>query len=123
MSQVSSKERERSAPVVDLAVIRQARRRDELLAGLARAQDGNRQAVARLVHSNLLWTRRGSRTGRQLLANWERLVEETDRLKRLEGPAPVDGPWTEPLFEAVEALLRKSEQLASRSAELVAHGR
>jgi hypothetical protein len=110
----------RAASVVDFDAIRRARRRNDLLEGLARAQENNRRAVARLVHSNLLWTRRGARAGRQLLANWERLVEEADRLKRLDLPMIADEALADGVFAVVESLLVKSEKLASRSAELVA---
>jgi hypothetical protein len=111
------------AAVIDLSEFRHERRRDELLAGLARAQDGNRAAVARLVHSKLIWTRRGARAGRQLLSNWERLVEETERLRRLTPLEAADRTLAEPLFDAVETLLVKSARLASRSAEIVAQSR
>jgi hypothetical protein len=123
MSQGIPGENGKGAPVIDLAEVRHERRRDELLAGLARAQDGNRAAVARLVHSKLLWTRRGARAGRQLLTNWERLVEETERLKRLTPLEAADRSLAEPLFDAVETLLAKSARLANRSAEIVAQSR
>ena len=123
MSQGSPGEKGNGAPVVDLAEFRHERRLGELLAGLARAQDDNRAAVARLVHSKLLWTRRGARAGRQLLSNWERLVEETERLKRLTPLQAADRTLADPLFAAVESLLVKSARLASRSAEIVAQSR
>lgn len=123
MSRASPAEGGGSAPVIELASARRLQRRDRLVADLARALVGNRHAITRLIHSNLLWTRRGARAGRQLLANWERLVDEAERLRHLDLSMPIDGDLIDSLFEELEALLAKSAKLESRSAELIAQSR
>ncbi|WP_373044219.1 hypothetical protein [Vulgatibacter sp.] len=110
--------RSRTAEVVDLDAVRSHRRQRLYRARLRRVLDGNEQAVARLFHSGLLFTRQGTRAGRDLLLARQHLVRVGDLIHRLAPGEELEG--SEELFRELDELLEKSDRLASRTDEFVA---
>jgi len=105
------------AQIVDLAAVRNDARKRQYRERLRRVLDGNQQAISRLFHSGLLFTRQGTRAGRDLLLARQHLVRVSDLVQRLE---PADGaPAAAALYDELEDLLDKSDRLALRTDELV----
>jgi hypothetical protein len=111
--------------VVDLAAARGARRLSDARLRLRATVDGNRRALTRLFHSGLIFTRRGSRLGRDLLLAHQHLVRVADLLARLGEPlgrSRRDGE-AELLFGQVQELLARTAELSARSEGLLARER
>ncbi len=100
------------AAVVDLADARDGRRVRELHLRLRASLERNRRAIARLFQNGLVYTRAGSRLGRELLLAHQHLLRVTDLLARI-------GDVPEPQIEA-SALFQEAHALLSRTAELTA---
>ena len=69
--------------VVDLSAARDARRLSEFQARCRAVDELNRKALSRLFQSGLLYTRQGSRLGRDLLLAHQHLLKVGDLLARL----------------------------------------
>ena len=110
--------------VVDLSAAREARRLSEFQARCRAVDELNRKALARLFQTGLLYTRQGSRLGRDLLLAHQHLLRVSDLLARvgeLSGPtAAVDA---EPLYDEARDLLARTTKLTSRTGLVFARGR
>lgn len=105
------------AEVVDLAAVRSDRRQRHYRERLRRVLDANEQAIGRLFHCGLLFSRQGTRAGRDLLLARQHLVRVGDLINRL---TPDDAPVAAALYDELDDLLEKSDRLAVRTDELVA---
>jgi len=106
------------AELVSLAEVRQARRLQTYRARLDRVLKGNRRALERLFSSGTLFTRPGTRAGRDLLMAHEHLLKVLQLLDRLEHQGDVPAPRAE---EAVDRVFAELDTLLQRTAELGAH--
>jgi hypothetical protein len=111
--------------VVDLALVRGDRRLRDAQARLRGMVDGNRRALTRLFQTGLVFTRQGSRLGRELLLAHQHLVRVADLVARLgdvEGRPRRDGE-AEALYGQVQVLLARTAELSARSEGLLARER
>ncbi len=101
--------------VVSLAEARKTRRVDTYRARLDQVVQGNRAAIGRLYVSGTLFTRQGSRAGRDLLMAHEHLLRVMALLDRLEDQGDVPAPRR---VEAVEAVFKELDELLDRTTQL-----
>lgn len=104
-----------SAMVVDLLAVRE-RRRFEDCRGRVRAVLGeHRDALTALFESGLMFTRHGTRIGRELLQAQQKLLRVHDELSReARGPTCGCADVVQKLLSDAEALLEKSRTAATR---------
>jgi len=85
---------------------------------LARVLDANRRAVGQLYLSGVLFTRPGTRAGRDLLLAHEHLLRVTRLLERLADEGDVPAPRR---HDEVDAVLAELDTLLERTDELTRH--
>ncbi len=115
----------RGSPVIDLTSARDARRLADFRRRLSSVQDANRRTLSRLFQSGLIFSRAGSRLGRDLLLSHQHLLKVGDLLARLEdatGGRRRSGE-TEALYAQVQVLLVRTSELSARSDGLLARRR
>ena len=111
-------------PVVDLALARDARRLREFQARCRAVDELNRKSLAQLFQSGLLYTRQGSRLGRDLLLAHQHLLRVSDLLVRVgELAGPGAAAEAEPLYDEAQDLLARTAKLTSRTGLVFARGR
>jgi hypothetical protein len=111
--QAGSSARTCAAAVVDLADARDGRRLRDLHLRLGASLDRNRGALARLFQSGLVFTRAGSRLGRELLLAHQHLLRAGDLLARLPDAGAKEA---EALLERqVRAVLDRTDAVYARS--------
>jgi hypothetical protein len=111
--------------VVDLAAARDDRRLRDYQSRLGTVQETNRKALSRLFQSGVIFTRAGSRLGRDLLLAHQHLIKVADlllRLTELERGRGRDSE-AEALYAQVQALLARTSELSARSDGLLARER
>ncbi|HEX8909633.1 MAG TPA: hypothetical protein VF805_10545 [Anaeromyxobacteraceae bacterium] len=111
--------------VVDLAAARDDRRLRDYQQRLLAVQETNRRALARLFQSGIIFSRAGSRLGRDLLLAHQNLLKVADllcRLAELERGLGRDSE-AEALYVQVQALLARTSELSARSDGLLARER
>lgn len=102
-----------AAAVVDLADARDGRRLRDLHLRLGASLDRNRGALARLFQSGLVFTRAGSRLGRELLLAHQHLLRAGDLLARLPDAGAKEA---EALLERqVRSVLDRTDAVYARS--------
>ena len=116
----STATRNRNPKVVDFEQARRLQRQKQYRARLSRVLEGNRRALSRLFHSGLIFTRQGARAGRDLLLAHQHLLKVGELIGRLEKSPPSARRSETPIYDELEMLLAKSDQLASRTDEFVA---
>jgi hypothetical protein len=106
-----------AAPVIDLNAVRERRRltryRERAQAVLAQ----NREALQRLFDTGLVFTRHGSRVGRELLQAHQHLLRVVDMASRSGSGADLVDERAA-LFSEIEELLEKSRAIARRNRSL-----
>ena len=113
--------------MVDLADARDDKRLREYQSRLRAVLETNRTALGRLFQSGVIFTRAGSRLGRDLLLARQHLMKVADLLARLR--AAGDGrrrrgeSEAEALYAQVRALLTRTSELSARSEGLLARER
>lgn len=111
------------APVVSLADARRGQRLAAYRERLDRALKANRWAVGRLYASGTLFTRVGTRAGRDLLTAHEYLLRVVTLLDRLahqgDVPAPTSPREVEAVFHELDTLLARTEELRTQTTELL----
>lgn len=114
-----------SAPQViqltDLRVARQLRTyREKLNRGLT----FNRRAISKLYLTGMLFTKAGTRAGRDLLTAHEHLLRVVSLLDRMEHVGDVPAPASEreinAVFAELDTLLAQTETLNDRTGEVLA---
>jgi hypothetical protein len=106
------------AEVVDLAEVRVSRRLSLYRARLQRVLKANQKALERLFRTGTLFTRQGTRAGRDLLLAHEHLLRVVALLDRLDHDGDVPAPRKE---EAVAKVFAELDTLLQRTAELGQH--
>ena len=108
--------RKRSATVVDLQLARDRRRLHDYSARIRAVLEQNRGALSRLFASGSIFTRRGTRTGRDLLLAHQHLLRVEALLGKLEdlGEA-AGGEEVELIYRELDQLLEKTSQLTERT--------
>jgi hypothetical protein len=107
-------------PVIDLARARDERRLVEYQRRTRRELDANRGALSRLFQSGLVYSRVGSRLGRDLLLAHQHLLRVGELLSRLgdmESPERFDAAS---VYDEVQALLARTAALSARSDGILA---
>lgn len=121
-----SKRRAPAAPVaevVSLQDLRLNRRVINYRQRLDRVIRSNKRAITRLFSTGMLFTRHGTRAGRDLLLAHEHLLRVVSLIERLsnEGdvPAPRKASEVEAIFVELDALLDRTSELTEHTAELL----
>jgi hypothetical protein len=111
------------AEVVNLQDARLSRRVDAYRARLDRVLKGNKRAVTRLFSTGLMFTKHGTRAGRDLLLAHEHLLRVVSLVNRLgnEGdvPAPRRGEELDAIFVELDTLLDRTSELTEHTASLL----
>jgi hypothetical protein len=106
--------------VIDLARARDERRLAEYQRRTRRELDANKGALSRLFQSGLVYSRVGSRLGRDLLLAHQHLLKVGELLSRLgdmESPERFDAAS---VYDEVQALLARTAALSARSDGILA---
>lgn len=111
------------AEVVSLHDARLSRRVEGYRARLDRVIKGNKRAITRLFSTGLLFTKHGTRAGRDLLLAHEHLLRVVALIERLanEGdvPAPRRQQELDAIFTELDTLLDRTSDLTEHTAELL----
>jgi hypothetical protein len=111
------------AEVVSLSDIRLSRRVAAYRARLDRVLKANKRAVTRLFGTGLLFTRPGTRAGRDLLLAHEHLLRVLGLIDRLadEGdvPAPRKAAEIDAIFIELDTLLERTSVLTEETAKML----
>ena len=119
---VRERKQQPRATVVDLAQAREHHRRQHAERRLREVLEDNRAALSRLFASGLIFTQKGSRTGRDLLAAHHALLKVVDLIARVEERAAGAGRLelkAVDLFRDLEAQLVRTAQLTVRTGEFL----
>ena len=109
------------ATIVDLQSARSRRRLHDYDSRLREALDQNRGALSRLFGSGDVFTRRGTRTGRDLLLAHQHLLRVQVLLAKVAELGAGDD--AERIYGELDALLEKTTRLTDRAQESVSHHR
>ena len=111
------------AEVVNLHDARLSRRVDAYRERLDRVLKGNKRAVTRLFSTGLMFTKHGTRAGRDLLLAHEHLLRVVSLVNRLgnEGdvPAPRRAEELDAIFAELDTLLDRTSELTEHTAHLL----
>jgi hypothetical protein len=125
MASITMSKRRNSAPaairvaeVVSLHDARLSRRVETYRARLDRVLKANKRAITRLFSTGMLFTRHGSRAGRDLLLAHEHLLRVVSLIDRLQNEGDVPAPRKQ---EEVDAIFKELEELLDRTSELTDH--
>lgn len=109
--------------VVSLHDARLSRRVETYRARLDRVLKGNKKAITKLFATGMLFTRHGTRAGRDLLLAHEHLLRVVGLLDRLQNegdvPAPKKAEDVDAIFKELEELLDRTSELTQSTAELL----
>lgn len=107
------------APVIELEAARERLRLHRYGERVQAALDQNRGALQRLFDSGLVFTRSGSRAGRDLLLAHQHLLKVADVLTHaLRSERPAASSHLEELFGELDVLLEKTSAIARRNKAL-----
>jgi hypothetical protein len=106
------------AEVVSLHDARLSRRVEHYKGRLDHVLKANKKAITRLFTTGMLFTRHGSRAGRDLLLAHEHLLRVVSLVERLENEGDVPAPRKQ---EEVDAIFKELEELLDRTSELTDH--
>jgi hypothetical protein len=111
------------AEVVSLHDARLSRRVDAYRARLDRVLKANKRAVTKLFSTGLIFTKHGTRAGRDLLLAHEHLLRVVALVDRLgnEGdvPAPRKPEEVDAIFLELDTLLDRTSELTEHTAQLL----
>jgi hypothetical protein len=112
------------AKVILLTDLRVARRLRDYREKLKRGITYNRRAIGKLYVSGTLFTKAGTRAGRDLLTAHEHLLRVLSLLDRMEHVGDVPAPHSErevsAVFHELDTLLGQTETLNDRTGEVLA---
>jgi hypothetical protein len=113
----------RPAPVIDLARARAKRRVTAYQTKIARVLESNRRAIGRLFATGALFTRQGTRVGRDLLLAHQHMLKVVSLLQRLinaaQAPVPRK-PEVDAMFDELDQLLERTSVLTHRTGDYLA---
>ncbi|PZR09126.1 MAG: hypothetical protein DI536_23115 [Archangium gephyra] len=101
--------------MVNLRDARHTRRLDDYRARLDRVIKGNRRAITRLFSTGMLFTKNGTRAGRDLLAAHEHLLRVVSLIERMGNEGDVPAPRK---TEEIDAVFAEFDTLLDRTSEL-----
>lgn len=111
------------AEVVSLHDARRSRRVDAYRDRLDRVLKGNKRSITRLFSTGLLFTRNGTRAGRDLLLAHEHLLRVVTLIDRLgnagDVPAPRRADELDAIFVELDNLLDRTSELTEHTAQLL----
>lgn len=109
-------------PVVSLHEARLAQRLKGYRERLAKVLAGNKKAIGRLYTTGLLFSRDGSRAGRDLLLAHQHLLRVVTLLDRLSHsgdiPAPRKPSEVDAIFVELDLLLERTGELTERTGQI-----
>jgi len=109
--------------VVDLSSARDARRLKDFQAHCLGVDEVNRKALARLFQTGLIYTRHGSRLGRELLLAHQHLLRVTDLLVRIGELPDASTGEASALYNEAQSLLARTTELTARCNVVLARER
>lgn len=111
------------AVVVSLSDARNSRRLELYQARLERVIGANKRAIGKLYTSGILFTKHGTRAGRDLLLAHEHLLRVVALLDRLahqgDVPAPRRADEVDGIFQELDTLLERTAELTEHTSELL----
>lgn len=111
------------AEVVSLSDARNSRRLELYQARLDRVITTNKRAIGKLYTTGILFTKHGTRAGRDLLLAHEHLLRVVALLDRLahqgDVPAPRRAAEVDAIFEELDTLLERTAELTEHTSELL----
>ncbi|MFT3839257.1 MAG: hypothetical protein QM723_19905 [Myxococcaceae bacterium] len=109
--------------VVNLSEARVGRRLDVYRNRLETVLASNKLAIGKLYSTGVLFTREGTRAGRELLVAHEHLLRVMRLIDRLAGegdvPAPKKQSSVEAVFQELDLLLERTQELSDRTGEVI----
>ncbi len=109
--------------VVNLSEARVGRRLDVYRHRLETVLASNKLAIGKLYSTGVLFTREGTRAGRELLVAHEHLLRVMRLIDRLAGegdvPAPKKQSHVEAVFQELDLLLERTQELSDRTGEVI----
>ena len=111
------------AQVVILAEARARTRHEDYQARLAQILADNKRAIGRLYSTGALFTKEGTRAGRDLLLAHQHLLKVVGLLDRLAHQGDVPAPLTEAgmgeVYAELDTLFSRTDELRQRTGELL----
>lgn len=105
--------------MVDLELVREARKADVYRHQASRVLELNRREFARLYESGALFTKKGARVGRQLLLARQHLLRIVALLDELSGegklPPPRSADRIDAMYAELDALLDRTTNLTQKT--------
>ena len=113
----------RRAEVVNLADARARTRSEHYQSRLGQVLTDNKRAIGRLYATGVLFTKEGSRAGRDLLLAHQHLLRVVNLLERLghagDVPAPLTPAGMEQVYAELDTLFARTDELRHRTTELL----
>ncbi|MBX7115426.1 MAG: hypothetical protein K1X64_13945 [Myxococcaceae bacterium] len=120
---MSRRTKSRQAKVILLNDLRVARKLRDYREKLKRGITYNRRAIGKLYSTGMLFTKSGTRAGRDLLTAHEHLLRVVSLLDRMEHMGDVPAPQSErevgAVFAELDTLLAQTETLNDRTGEVL----
>jgi hypothetical protein len=120
---VSVRARAATLQVVNLSEARVGRRLDVYRHRLESVLASNKLAIGKLYSTGVLFTREGTRAGRELLVAHEHLLRVMRLIDRLAGegdvPPPKKASSVEAVFQELDLLLERTQELSDRTGEVI----
>jgi hypothetical protein len=117
-------EEPRAAPVIDLAEARGRHRLSAYRRKISQVLESNRRAIARLFSTGALFSRQGSRAGRDLLLAHQHLLKVVTLLNQLSDQGAIPAPRTSgevnAVYRELDLLLERTSELTSRTGHYLA---
>lgn len=114
---------QKRAQVVSLSEARARTRHEEYQERLAQILADNKRAIGRLYGTGMLFTKEGTRAGRDLLLAHQHLLKVVGLLDRLahEGdvPAPLTQEGMAEVYAELDTLFTRTDELRQRTQELL----
>ena len=111
------------AQVVDLAVARARTRHEDYQERLSQVLADNKRAIGRLYGTGMLFTKEGTRAGRDLLLAHQHLLKVVALIDRLGHQGDVPAPLTEQgmaeVYAELDTLFTRTDELRLRTQELL----
>lgn len=119
-----SAEPARTADVVSLADVRNRLRLAGYQSQIGQVLDANRQAISRLFHSGAMFTKEGTKAGRDLLLAHQHLLRVVELLEQLDDDGPLPAPrrpqHVQTVYTELDELLERTSALTDRTGAYLA---
>ncbi|MGQ0504680.1 MAG: hypothetical protein ACT4TC_05115 [Myxococcaceae bacterium] len=119
-----TKRRKKNAEVIDLADAREEHRLSAYRRKITQVLESNRRAITRLFTTGALFTRAGSKAGRDLLLAHQHVLKVVTLLNQLADldaiPAPRSPVEINAVYRELDLLLDRTSELTSRTGNYLA---